>query len=429
MKMKDLVLVSVDDHVVEPPDMFTKHLSAEHLAMSPQCATDRQGREVWIFEDRKIAIAGLNAVVGRPREQYGLSPQGLGDLREGTYSAARRIEDMNVNGILGSVNFPSFPGFAGQAFWQASDRRNAARVIRAYNDWHIDEWCNSAPGRFIPNALLPLWDMELTVAEIQRVVDKSCYSVCFPDNPAAHGLPSLHNRTWEPLWRLCNDAGVLLNCHMGTGYLPPHASRESPIDAWLTAFPMSIAGSAADWLTASFWFHYPDLKVVLAESGIGWVPYFLERADLAFQQHSAWTRANYGGLLPSEVFRNHIVTSFIDDRFGLENSGQIGTDMIVWECDYPHADCTWPNTPEVLWESLAELPDDAIRKITHENAMRLWRYDPFAVMPTEQCTVSALRRHARHVDIDPIPLRDSDNATGPLGRRITSGDILEPSER
>ncbi len=425
MKMKDLVLVSVDDHVVEPPDLFAGHLPPAHLPSAPRCIIHPSGLASWVFEDREIAIAGINAVVGRPREQYALPPNGFADIREGAYSAQRRIDDMNVNGVLGSVNFPSFPGFAGQAFWQARDRRNAARIIRAYNDWHLDEWCASAPGRFIPNALLPLWDVELSVAEVRRVLDKGCHSVSFPDNPAAHGLPSLHNKLWHPLWQLCNDAQVLLNCHMGTGHLPPHASSESPIDAWLTAFPMSIAGSAADWLTASFWYFYPDLKVVLAESGIGWVPYFLERADLAFQQHSAWTHANYGGKLPSDVFRQHMITAFIDDRFGLDNREHMGADMIVWECDYPHADCTWPNTPEVLWESLAHLPDEAIHQITHRNAMRLWHYDPFATLAPEECTVGALRRRARHVDTTPIPLSRATAGTGPAGRRVTSGDMLE----
>lgn len=109
MKMKDLVLVSVDDHIVEPPDMFTQHLSAEHLATAPFCATHKHEHEIWVFEGQEIARAGLNAVVGRPREQDGLHPKGLSELRKGTYAIAEHLEDMNVNGILGSVNLPSFP--------------------------------------------------------------------------------------------------------------------------------------------------------------------------------------------------------------------------------------------------------------------------------------------------------------------------------
>lgn len=423
MKMKDLVLVSVDDHVVEPPDMFIQHLPVRYRASAPRVVTNSQGYNVWVFEDRPLAVVGLHAVVGRPREQYGLCPGGFHDLREATYCPSRRIDDMNANGILGAVNFPSFPGFAGQAFWQARDRSNAARIIRAYNDWHIDEWCNSAPDRFIPNAILPLWDMELTLAEVKRLLEKGCHSVCFPDNPAAHGLPGVHNKIWQPLWQLCNDAGVLLNCHLGTGQPVPHASTESPIDAWLTALPLSIINSAADWLTASFWFHYPQLKVVLSNSGIGWVPYFLERADQVFRQHSTWTGANYGGLMPSEIFRKHFVTSLVDDPVGLTNRDKIGAETIVWASGYPHADCSWPNTPETLWEPLSSMAEEDIKKISHENAMRLWRYNPFATIPPCAGTVSALRSQARHVDLAPTPLRHREAGDRLLGGRVTSGDI------
>lgn len=422
-KMKDLVLVSVDDHVVEPADMFTRHLSAQCLAAAPHVAVNPDGRAVWLFEDRPVSTIGRHAAVGRPHEQWGLTPSGFSDLREGTYNASRRIDDMNANGILGSVNFPSFPGFAGQAFWQARDRTNAARVVRAYNDWHIDEWCASAPGRFIPNAILPLWDIDLTLAEVQRVLDKGCRSICFPDNPSAYGLSAIHDDLWQPLWQLCNDAGVVLNCHLDSERQTPHASPASPIDAWLTAAPFGVVNSAADWLSASFWFYYPQLKVVLTSSGIGWLPYFLERADQVFRQHSAWTRANYGGLLPSEVFRRHFMISLVDDPVGLAHCDRLGTDSILWAADYPHADCNWPNTPETLWESLNTLAEDDIRKITHENAMRLWHYNPFATLAPQDCTVAALRRQSRHVDITPMPIqRHSEDRL--MQRRVTSGDVL-----
>ena len=426
-KMKDLVLVSVDDHVVEPADMFTQHLSARHRSSAPRVAKSSRGAEVWLFEGRPLSAVGIHAVVGRPREQYGLPSRGFSDVREATYCAARRLDDMNANGILGAVNFPSFPGFAGQAFWHAKDRVNAARIIRAYNDWHIDQWCASAPARFIPNAILPLWDIDLTLREVVRTVDKGCYSVCFPDNPAAHGMPSIHSKSWEPLWQLCNDAGVLLNCHLDTGHGTPHASAESPIDAWLTAMPLNIVNSAADWLSASFWYYYPRLKVVLTGSGVAWIPYFLERADQVFRQHSAWTRANYGGLLPSEVFRQHFVTSLVDDPLGLASRGDVSADTTLWSADYPHADCNWPNTPEILWESLANLAIDDIRKITHGNAMRLWRYDPFAIIPEQECTVSALRSRARHVDLTPVSLQQK-NDDRLLRRRMTSGDVLSAQQ-
>jgi len=424
MQMNDMILVSVDDHIIEPKDMFQKHLSKEHLALAPRNVRTDDNRDVWVFEDKVVNNVGLNSVVGRPKEEYGFEPVAYDQMREGGYILQKRVDDMNVNGVLGSINFATFPSFCGQLFWGAKDKANAARVVRAYNDWHIDEWCGNAPGRFIPNALLPLWDIDLTVEEIKRVVKKGCRSIAFPDNPCASGLPSIHNKVWDKVWGLCADEEIMLNCHIGTGFAPPHASMESPIDAWITTMPISIANAAGDWLTADIWQRFPKLKVALSEGGIGWIPYFLERADFTYMHHGTWTHANYGGKKPSEVFREHIITCFIDDKFGLRNRHEIGVDMITWECDYPHSDCTWPNAPEFLWESIKDLPDDEINKITHENVMRMWHYDPFSVLGRENCTVGALRELAREVDTKPVSKPGINPNKKGAGHRVTSGDIL-----
>ena len=118
---------------------------------------------------------------------------------------------------------------------------------------------------------------------------------------------------------------------------------------------------------------FPDLKIALSEGGIGWIPYFLERADYTYQHHRHWTHQSFGDKLPSDVFREHIIVCFIDDLAGVRTRDLIGVDTITWECDYPHSDSTWPTAPERLWEALAGVSDDEIDKITHRNAMRHFR--------------------------------------------------------
>ncbi len=328
--------------------------------------------------------------------------------------------------MLGSLCFPTFPGFAGQRFQQYENARDVSlAAIQAYNDWHLHDWCNAAPGRFIPMALIPWWDPQAAAAEINRMAKDGVHAISFSDNPALHGFPSIHDSYWDPVWKACADNAVVINCHIGTGVKAEHASDLSPIDAWITSMPISIANSAADWIWAPMWRKYPTLKMALSEGGIGWIPYLLERADFTHRHHKAWTNASFGGKKPSEIFKEHIITCFIEDDFGLQNLKHIGEDMVGWECDYPHSDCTWPNSPEVVWGSFRHLPDETIAKVTHRNVMREYSYDPFAILGRENCTVGALRAQARAKGIDTSPTQGMGGAAPKreAGKPVTSGDI------
>ena len=283
----------------------------------------------------------------------------------------------------------------------------------------------------IPLILLPVWDMDATVAEIKRMSDLGVHNLSFPDNPALNGLPSLHNEYWEPFWKACVEYEMLINCHIGTGAQASHASDETPIEAWITTMPMSISNSAADWLFASFWKRYPDLRMALSEGGIGWIPYFLERADFTHEHHSAWTHPDLAGERPSDVFNKHIVTCFIDDQFGLKNLEYMNEDMVCYECDYPHSDTVWPNTPEYLWACVNNLPKEKIDKVTHLNAMRLLNYDPFEQLGgRDKCTVGHLRELGKDVDVSPREglgglKTESMDAVGKARRPVTSGEIKQ----
>ena len=426
MHINDMILMSVDDHVIEPPDMFKNHLPRELWDKAPQFVTTDKGADTWIFEGRKVVNVGLNAVVGRPREEYGCEPTSHDQMRPGVYDIHKRIDDMNVNGLASSLCFGTFVGFDGGFFVAAEDKKNALRMVQAYNDWHIDEWCGSYPGRHIPLAIMPLWDPAAMVKEIERVVKKGCHAFTFPDNPTARGLPSIHNASWEPVWKACADNKMVINCHIGTGHPPPHPSMESPINAWITGMPIAIANAASDWVHLTAFSRYKDLKMALSEGGIGWIPYFLERADFTFKHH-VWTRVDLGGKLPSEIFREHILTCFIDDKFGMANYQAIGEDNIAYECDYPHSDCTWPQAPEELFKCVAGVPDSVINKVTHENIMRWYSWDPFpAVGGRDKLTVGALRKVAAEAGVDTTPVSyGGGNPT--LGSKgpVTSGDVVK----
>ena len=401
--MNDLILVSVDDHVVEPRDVFTHSLPAQYKARAPRVIQNKKGDDVWTFEGRMLPNIGLNAVAGRAPEEYGMEPTSYRQMRRGCFDVHARIDDMNVNGVLGSMCFSSFPGLCGRLWAQAEDKELAAAVSQAYNVWHIEEWCGAYPGRFLPLGMIPMWDPKLAADEVRRLARKGCYAISLSENPISMKVPSYHkDEYWDPIWKACVDEGVAVCIHIGTGTGIPTPSMDTPIDASILATPMSIANCAADLLFSQALRRWPTLTFVLSEGGTGWVPYFLDRADYVYEHHHQWTGQEFGDVKPSEVFRRQIVSCFFEDPIGVELRHRVGIDMITWECDYPHSDSTWPVAPERLWPVLRDLPQDDVDKMTHRNAMRVFRYDPFAAIPREQCTVGALRAQAGHVDLTPI---------------------------
>ncbi len=400
MNVDDMILVSVDDHVVEPPDMFANHLPAKYKDLAPRVIEAEDGSDVWLYEGQELPNIGLNAVSGKPPEEYGIDPTTFAEMRPGCYDIAARIDDMNANGVLGSMCFPSFPQFCGQLFSRTEDKTVALAMVQAYNDWHVDEWCGFAPGRFIPLALPPIWDAELMAAEVHRMAAKGCRAVTFSENPEKLGWPSFHNEHWDPFWRAVSETGTVVCLHIGSSSQLTITSIEAPINVMITLQPMNIVQAAADILWSRVLTEFPDVRFALSEGGIGWIPYFLERADYVYKHHQAWTGQDLP-MLPSELFAERFITCFISDAAGVKNRHDVGIDMMTWECDYPHSDSTWPASPELLAEALVGVPDDEVRKITHENAIRLFHYDPFSVIPRAEATVGALRAAATGVDVAP----------------------------
>jgi len=401
MRKEDMILISVDDHVVEPPDVFEGRVPAKYKDLAPHLEHMPDGTDRWIFCDFDIPNVGLNAVTGRPPEEYGMDPTSFEELRPGTYDAKNRVLDMSANGVLGSLNFPSLPGFAGRLFAALDDKDAALALCRAYNDWHIDAWCATAPDRFIPLAVPPIWDPGALAAEVRRVAKKGCHAITFPENPVPLGLPSLHTEHWDPFWKACTDEGTIVNMHIGSSSKLVITAMDAPVDVMITLQPMNIVQAAADLLFSRVFKQFPDITVALSEGGIGWIPYFLERVDHSYTTHKAWTFADFGDKLPSQVFLERVVLCYIEDDFGARHAREIGTDRICIETDYPHSDAIWPNAPERLMEGFepTDLTDHEIDQITHLNAMKFFRFDPFSIRPREKCTVGALRAEAEGHDV------------------------------
>jgi predicted TIM-barrel fold metal-dependent hydrolase len=394
MQLDDLILVSVDDHVVEPPGMFDHHLPAKWKNLAPKSVKRDDGTDVWVYEGSEIPNIGLNAVAGRPPEEYNVDPTKYEEIRAGCYDIDERVKDMNRNGVLGSMCFPSFVQFCGQLFSKSKDLDVGLTMLKAYNDWHIDEWCGTHPGRFIPLSIPPIWDPQLMADEVRRVAKKGCHAVTFSEDPSALGWPNIFQGHWDPFFAACQDEGTVICLHIGSSSTMLGLKDGAPFDVLITMTPLNSMSAATDLLWSNVLRKFPDLQFALSEGSIGWLPYWLERIDYVYQQHRFWTHQDFGDQLPSQVARDHFTFCFISDKAGVDQRHAIGIDNVTWECDYPHSDSSWPHSPESVIKQLDGVPDDEINKITHGNAMRVFRYDPFAKRPREKATVGALRAEA-----------------------------------
>ncbi|MET0911516.1 MAG: amidohydrolase, partial [Ilumatobacteraceae bacterium] len=137
MNINDLVLVSIDDHVVEPPNMFDGRLAAKYVDDAPRVVKDDNGVDRWMYRGNQTGVVGLNAVVSWPKSEWGFDPAGFDEMRPGSYDIHARVRDMDVNGITASMCFPTFAGFSGAMFQEAVDKELALAVVQAYNDWHL----------------------------------------------------------------------------------------------------------------------------------------------------------------------------------------------------------------------------------------------------------------------------------------------------
>ena len=391
-------IVSVDDHVIEPPGVWQDRLPSRYKDVGPRIIKESDGQEYWVYEDKKTVTGGLGAVAGRRKEDITVDGYPYSEMRPGCYDPVARLADMDEAGILASLNFPSIPRFCGQLFWEARDKDLALLCVRAYNDWMIDEWCATASGRYIPLTIIPLWDPQLAVEEIERTAAKGSNSFCFSENFEPLGLPTIHDpgRYWDPVIAAANETGQVLSIHIGSSSTMYKVSSNSPFMANMSMGAIRPAGCMLSWIFSGLFQRYPDIKIALSEGSIGWIPWFLERSHQVLETQKHWVAKGqqYQGSAEGahainvdtdvfkiniyEDYRNHFYGCFIDDQTGLHMLDVIGEDNVMIETDYPHSDTTWPHSIKLAHERLAGLDPEVQYKILRGNAERLYRFTPAA---------------------------------------------------
>lgn len=418
MNVDDMILVSIDDHLIEPPDVFERHMPERLKDKAPKLVNDVAGTgraadmdnftyevgvDRWVFQGESIGVPGLGAVKSWPPEEWSIDPCSLAEMRPGAYDVHQRVLDMDANGVFASMNFPTFPGFAGTHLAKMPDRELTRITVSAYNDWLIDDWAAAAPGRLLPMTIIPFFDIEASVAEIHRVAAKGCLAVTLPETPYGLDLPDYGSGHWDPVFAALCDTGMAACLHIGGSFGLFRRPQSSSIDDLIILAPQLTAVTCNDIMLSGLLRKFPDLRIALSEGGIGWIPFFLDRFDRHLTNQS-WTHFDKlpKGKTPTEVFRENFLACFITDPSALALRDRIGIETIAWECDYPHSDSTWPESPESALKEFVDVgcTDDEISKITWENAARFFRFDPFAMIRREDATVGALRARANEEGVD-----------------------------
>jgi predicted TIM-barrel fold metal-dependent hydrolase len=421
----DLVLISVDDHTVEPPDMFVGRVPAKFADDAPRIVEDSDGSCSWVYDGMKLPNIGLNAVAGRPNDEWGFEPSRFEDMRTGCYDVDARVDDMNASGVLASVCFPSFPTISGALFTFRGEHEISEVMVRAYNDWHIEDWCGRHPDRFIPMGILPLWDPALAAAEVNRLAAAGCRAVTVPQHIGAYGQPPWQDPQWDVLWEAICEHNAVVNIHIGTGGGVPVPSDLTSYIAYNSMLALDTGRFTADLLFSPVVQKFPTIKFALSEGGIGWIPFLLERFEDVYSRQRAWTGDDLGdGRSPTDVFRANFLSCFIRDRVGIEMRHRIGVETICWEMDYPHSDSSWPDAPEQLAEQLDGCTPDEVEAITWGNAARAFGYDGVDRLGRQNCTVAALREKTIGLDLS-VPRVDAGRAPKAGTHAITYGEMKE----
>ena len=400
-------VISVDDHLVEPPEMFEGRLPARFADRAPRVVTlepgqavarkstqittgdgsaTMAGRQAWEYEGKLYTQVGLNAVAGRTdfRAQR-TEPTSFADMRPGCFDVHARIADMDLAGIWASVNFPSvITGFCGTVFAKSDDRDLGRAVMQAWNDWFFEDWYGPYPQRMVPMGITWLTDPVLGAEEVRRNAARDFRAVTLPELPHWLDLPAIGTGYWDPILGACEETDTAICLHVGSSGLLPMPEGNRAFEKSITLFPAYSLLACVEWLWSGVAVRFPGLKIVMAEGGIGWVPMLLDRLDF-IATHAAQGADWDGDLTPVEVLQRNFWFCTLDDPSTLPALQRIGADRVMLETDYPHSDSTWPKSQSLLHtrfsDPAAGLTPEDIRLVTHANAAKVFRH-PLPATPS-----------------------------------------------
>jgi len=372
-------LISVDDHVQEPLDLWTERLSqAKWGDRIPHAATRDNGTQYWMVDGQPLSLPGV-AIAGAAMPDRALEPQTWDEVPRLAYDPKARLQAMDADGVDYSVLYPTVAGLAGETFGRITDPELELACVQAYNDWLIDTWA-SASDRFVPQCITPLHPGEAAAQEIRRAVAKGHKGVIFPAVPehVRAASPHINEPDYEPIWQACQELEVPVCFHSGASrgiQFPAYAGFSAGIAAAMEAItrPVSSVLVLANFLFSRILERFPRLKVVFAETSLAWGAYELELADHQFERQRLHTEGY--DLLPSALFKRqcHLVGWF--DSTGMKTRHHIGLGNLLWSTNFPQSTSTWPESRRAIGRCFEGVPENERRQVLVDNAARLYKIE------------------------------------------------------
>jgi predicted TIM-barrel fold metal-dependent hydrolase len=371
-------LISVDDHLLEPAELFAERLPARLQDRAPQLVHDDAGVPAWLVDGKRLPIILVNGASGRVRSEWrGAARCRFEEFRRSVYDPAPRLRDMDLCGIWASLCFPSVLwGFAGWRFARMRDPEVGLACLRAYNDWMLESWCATDPERYVPCQLTWLGDAEVAADEIRRNAARGVRAVSFSENPEGLGFAPLYGSDWDPFFAACEETGTVINLHVGSSGRTPAPSSMSPADVVSALFPISGIETIVDWIYARIPLRFPGLRIALSEAGVSWVPMVIERLRRSHRMVEASDSWGLDDPDPVEILQRNFFFTSLEDPSAFRLLDLIGEDRVMVETDFPHMDSTWPGCQALLRSQLEGLPRETVERICFRNASELCGHPP-----------------------------------------------------
>ncbi len=371
-------VISVDDHVQEPPDLWTRCMSRGKWGERiPHVARQADGAERWVI-DGQVRPGRSLAATGALSADRSAEPQSWSEVPRTVWDPQARLAALDADRIDCSVLYPAAAGVSGEALGAIKDLELQIECVRVYNDWIIDVWAAASP-RFIPQAILPVGSIEMAAAEARRAVGRGHKGLIMPAQPSQTNpaVPHLYKQEWDPLWAAIEELAVPVCFHAGSA--PSVLFDISPTYDAITAAAFDnvrlSAGSAAlinGMVLSGILYRFPKLEVVFPASAIDYVPFALEALDHQWERQLL---AKNDGLTqrPSEIFHRQCYVTTWKEKVGLRNRRYIGADRILWESEFPRASSTYPQTAQLIENNFSEVPGQEREQILWRNAARLYK--------------------------------------------------------
>ncbi len=370
-------IIDADSHINEPGDVWQSRVPQALRDRAPKMVTLPDGRVGWSFDNGKRVKRVGTAQSGVHVTQSSRSGATPAQIRPASYDPRARLKEMEYDMVQAQVIYPSMA--LNGLYSYADDRDMQVACVAAYNDW-IHEFSSVSPERLVGMPIAPATGVEDLLLEWRRVAnrgDRGFVIASYP-NGGRYPLPE-DDRFWAEVQEWDYAAPI----HFGfLGDKPASAAGDLPDLGYLTAAALNDLGVGiyrpiADMIHMGLFEKYPKLRIVAVETGIGWIPYFLQVLDNSFLRRR-WASGIHLKRMPSEYFREHIWATFITDAHGLDNRHAIGVDRIMWSTDYPHNNSNWPDSQRFLEYELKNIPAEEKRKILRDNALKMYRLDAAA---------------------------------------------------